>query len=145
VEISTDVRFIDILSHLATKFNAKIKTKNHRIVLKLNGIDEVKVFDTIANQIVTTMKSWHIAKHIALKDPQLIEVLTRYDQKTDLILASTLLEITPVMNLDSLYDFRLFQLKKRWDEVVSLVNDNVRHLACKGMYAEFLRFLIENI
>jgi hypothetical protein len=146
MEISSDTRFIDCLSHLADKFGVKITAQNSRIVLKLpKSIDADKLLGAVATQIITTMKSYYIQRHISLKDPRLIEILSRYDNKTDLIIASALLEITPKMLLDSIYDFRLTALKKRWDEVVSLVNDNAKHLACKSVYDDFLRFLIENI
>ena len=36
-------------------------------------------------------------------------------------------------------------MKKRWDEVIALVNDNAQNLICKGLFDELLRFLIQNM
>lgn len=146
MEIGSDARFAECLSYIGGKFGSPVRKTGDRFKLTLpNNTDKLKLFDAITYQIVTKMKTHYIEQNIQIKNPILIKVLSHYDKKTDLIIAASLVQITPVMLLDGLFDFRLTRLKKRWDEVISLVNDNVKNLICKGLFDELLRFLIQNM
>ena len=146
MEISTDARFIESLRYISRKFNLPVKQvgERYKLVLPLH-IDQDKYLDLIVHQVVTTMKGQYIYDKIKIKDSTLIRILVNYDKKTDIIIATTLIKITPVILLDALYDFGISKLKARWQEVVQLVNDNHVKLVQKNLYNELLRFLILNM
>ncbi len=146
MEISTDNRFVKNLQNIAKKFGIKITKDKDRTILKVSDkIDEYKLLDCIVNQIITSIKTEYIKSRIQIKDETLIRVLLNYDKKTDLIIASSLIEITPIMRLDAILDFRLSSIKKRWDEIIALVNTNYPKLINKEILNELLRYLIQNM
>lgn len=146
MEISTDERFLPCLEHLAQKFRGKIKHVNQRYILKLNNnIDRYQLFDSINNQIVTTMKAKYLQDRIFIKNKTLIKVLINYDKKSDTVIAGSIFQLSPRLLLDSVYDFSLNRLKCRWDEVIQLVNENRVHLTQTILFNELLRFLILNM
>ena len=125
MEISTDERFVFCLEHLAQKFHGQIKRTDMRYNLILNtGVDNFRLFDSIVNQIVTTMKGYYLQSKMRIKNKTLIKVLINYDKKSDTVIAGSLFQLTPQLLLDSIYDFALTRLKYRWDEVIQLVNEN---------------------
>ena len=146
MKISTDERFIICLNHLAQKFHGRITQESNRSVLTLpDKVDHYRLFGSIVNQIVTTMKSIYLSKKIRIKNKTLIKVLINYDKKSDTVIAGSLLQLTPHLLLDSLYDFALSRLKCRWDEVAQLVNENYLQLTQTVLFNELLRFLILNM
>ncbi len=146
MEISTDERFISSLKHLAQKFNGQIKCNHHRYVLNLKqNINQYQLLDCITNQIVTVMKAKYLWDRLYIKNDTLIKVLVNYDKKSDTVIANSIFQLTPRILLDSLYDFALYRLKCRWDEVIQLVNENHLQLTQKVLFNELLRFLILNM
>lgn len=146
MEISTDERFVSCLEHLAQKFHGQIKQTDTRYILVLNtDIDTFRLFDSIVNQIVTTMKSFYLQSKIRIKNKTLIKVLINYDKKSDTVIAGSLFQLAPLILLDSIYDFALTRLKCRWDEVIQLVNENYIQLTQTVLFNELLRFLILNM
>ena len=148
MEISTDERFVTCLEHLAHKFQSQTKlvNDNGRYRLKFNSkVNRFKLFDSIVNQIVTTMKAQYLQTKIRIKNDILIKVLINYDKKSDTIIAGSLFQLSPHLLLDSVYDFALDRLKHRWDEVIQLVNENYLQLTQTFFFNELLRFLILNM
>lgn len=146
MEISTDERFVFCLEHLAQKFHGQIKRTDMRYNLILNtGVDNFRLFDSIVNQIVTTMKGYYLQSKMRIKNKTLIKVLINYDKKSDTVIAGSLFQLTPQLLLDSIYDFALTRLKCRWDEVIQLVNENYFQLTQTVLFNELLRFLILNM
>ena len=146
MEISTDERFVACLKHLAQKFQGQIKHEAERYVLTLKPhVDQYQLFDSIVNQVVTTMKAQYLHQKLRIKNSTLIKVLVNYDKKSDTVIAGSLLQLTPKLLLDSVYDFSLSRLKCRWDEVIQLVNENYLQLTQTVLFNELLRFLILNM
>ncbi len=146
MKISTDERFKSCIEHLALKFHGKIIIVNERYVLTLKPtVDRYKLFDSIINQIVTTMKAHYLRNKIRIKNDTLIKVLINYDKKSDTVIAGSLFQLSTQILLDSIYDFALSRLKCRWDEVIQLVNENHRQLTQTVLFNELLRFLILNM
>ncbi len=146
MEISTDERFVSCLEHLAHKFHGQTKLNNNRYYLKLNTkTNRFQLFDSIVNQIVTTMKAQYLQTKIKIKNNTLVKVLINYDKKSDAVIAGSLFQLSPHILLDSLYDFALDRLKRRWDEVIQLVNENYWQLTQTFFFNELLRFLIFNM
>lgn len=145
MEISTDERFRFCLEHLAKKFHCEVQHNGQRYFLHLTRINRYQLFDSIVNQIVTTMKTIYLQERIKIKNKTLVKVLINYDKKSDTVIAGSLFKMTPKILLDSIYDFSLTRLKYRWDEVVQLVNENYSQLTQKVLFNELLRFLILNM
>lgn len=146
MEISTDERFLICLEHLAQKFHGQIKHQSARYTLTLtHHVNRYQLFDSITNQIVTTMKAQYLKNKIRIKNDTLIKVLINYDKKSDTVIAGSLFQLSPQMLLDSIYDFSLSRLKCRWDEVIQLVNENHLQLTQTVLFNELLRFLIMNM
>lgn len=146
MEISTDERFVTCLRHIADKFHLPVKRtgERYKLVLPLT-VDHDQYLDLIVHQIVTTMKGQYIHQKIKIKNETLIRILVNYDKKTDIIIATTLIKITPVILLDAVFDFGINKLKTRWNEVIQLVNENHHKLAQKELFNELIRFLIMNM
>ena len=146
MEISTDERFLTCLEHLSHKFHGAVKLVDNRYVLQLHRrFNHYQLFDSIVNQIVTTMKATYLRSKIKIKNNTLIKVLINYDKKSDTVIAGSLFQLAPKLLLDSIYDFCLTRLKYRWNEVIQLVNENYLQLTQKVMFDELLRFLILNM
>lgn len=146
MKISTDERFLSCLEYLAQKFNGKIRHTLNRYYLNLKTkTDNFQLYDSIINQIVTTMKGFYLQNKLKIKNKTLVKVLINYDKKSDTIIAGSLFNLTPEILLDSIYDFSLTRLKYRWNEVIQLVNDNYPQLSQKVIFNELLRFLIVNM
>ncbi len=146
MEISTDERFLTCLEYLSKKYRGHIKLINQRYILTLpSQVNRYRLFDSIVNQIVTTIKADYLQNKIRIKHKTLIKVLINYDKKSDTVIAGSLFELTPRILLDSIYDFKLDPLKRRWDEVIKLVNENYIQLTQNAMFNELLRFLILNM
>ena len=146
MKISTDERFYTCLQHLAKKFGGQITNNQDRYCLQLKErINKYQLFDSIVNQIVTNMKAFYLNQKLKIKNKTLVKVLINYDKKSDIVIAGSLLSITPTILLDSIYDFCLTRLKCRWNEVIQLVNENYIQLTQKVLFNELLRFLIVNM
>lgn len=146
MKISTDERFYTCLQHLAKKFGGQITNNQDRYFLQLKGrVNKYQLFDSIVNQIVTNMKAFYLNQKLKIKNKTLVKVLINYDKKSDIVIAGSLLSITPTILLDSIYDFCLTRLKCRWNEVIQLVNENYIQLTQKVLFNELLRFLIVNM
>lgn len=109
------------------------------------------IVNAIADIIVTDCKAYYIATrtNLPMQDTltkhAFIKALSEFDSSADKIIAKSLLKLTPTFFLDSFYQFMLFPLKTRWQEVINLANENVCYLVCDKTFAELLRFLISNI
>jgi len=145
------------------KVTAKISDIEGRKSLKiaLNDNKEIKaselnklfqvVTDSIADVVITDFKSSYIEDSIRFiaKDQisrhAFIRALSNFDRDSDKALAKSLIKLTPNFLLDSFCNFKLDDLKTRWNEVCNLANENASHLMCAGTFRELLRFLISNL
>ena len=166
--ITTDNRFASGLAKICSNverlfskensIDIKKKVKDSRTSLEIKIGDsslERRVYSVLVNQLarllITDAKSLYIQNNMRLVIPDevnrqaFVHALSSFDKETDLLIAKSLLVLTPHFALDSFYDFRVQPLKKRWQEVVHLANDNQAYLVCPRTFCELLRFLISNI
>ena len=74
-----------------------------------------------------------------------VKALLMFDVNTDKrIIKQKLLSINSIV-IDSFFDFRLHVLKKRWNDLVNLANDNIMYLMSRDTIIELLKFLISNL
>ena len=146
MQISSDERFRCSLEYLAHKFHQPLHKIDGRYTLTLPAsTDKYQYQDAIVYQVTTAMKKQYLQDNLKIKDLTLIKVLVNYDRKTDIIIATALINVTPIILFDAIYNFGIAKLKCRWDEIIGLVNDNYRQLANPMLFNELLRYLIINL
>jgi len=129
-----------------------VKSESRHVLRISTKIDIAgNLSDCIADIVITDCKTYYINERIKLPiGDNLVacaftSALSTFDRDTDKIIAKTLIRLTPQINLDSFYEFGLYVLKSRWDEVCLLANENRCYLLCQSTFMELLRFLISNI
>lgn len=104
------------------------------------------LFDAIAEAIIRGYKEEYLKQRIKLKVPawafeSFIKALVMFDKSVDKQIIYKKLHPARELNLDSLYNFRLWELTKHWQEICALVGEN-SHLLSDGTFAELMRFLL---
>lgn len=109
------------------------------------------VRDGITELVSTVCKMCYIdggLKHLNLHRPSyrlLLHTLVAFDRECERKILSELVCVSRTMSLDGIYDFRIGELKKRWDEICSLITGNAAFLHDEMTLNELLRFLISAI
>ena len=75
----------------------------------------------------------------------LLHTLVAFDRECERELLLSIVKVTPFISLDGLFDFRLSELKKRWDEICTLIISNASFLHDELTLNELLRFLVSAI
>lgn len=75
----------------------------------------------------------------------LLHTLVAFDRECERELIYKIIEVRPSISLDGYYNFRLSELKKRWDEICSLITGNASFLYDELTLNELLRFLVSAI
>ena len=155
--VSADKRFASSLEYISTRLGAvKVglkQTPNKLVVNACKNTEMVAatILDALCEVIVTDCKAHYIREKLRVKitDPVMqcafIRALSTFDYETDKLLVGGLLKLTPTFLLSSFYDFCLDDLKKRWDEVCVLANENIALLLVERNLNELIRFLIQSI
>ena len=75
----------------------------------------------------------------------LLKALVLFDSDSDKKYIKQKLDFSSDLYLDSVYNFKLTALKKRWAEVVELTNENKDGLLTSDTFLDLLKFLIATI
>ncbi len=106
------------------------------------------VFDAISEAIVRNYKERFLLKNInissvdELTEAAFVKALTMFDKESDKAFIKSKLCPCKEIAIDSFYNFKLWQLEKRWKEIASLVSENSNFLLMSGSFEELMRFLI---
>ena len=73
------------------------------------------------------------------------KALVVFDRETDRYIVTHNLKLNEKFFIESFYDFRLRQLRSKWQELIKLANENANYLLCNDTFIDLLKFLIENI
>lgn len=73
------------------------------------------------------------------------KALLNFDKETDFYIISKNLDLNKNLYLDSFYNFKLKALKSKWEELVSLANENSDYLVSPDAFFDLLKFLIDNL
>ena len=156
-EISSDERFAGSLRYIVRRLAGagticEIARGERMTVLVRSKVDITGVLiDALADIIITDCKAYYIDENIKLPIRDrlsacaFVSVLSAFDRDTDKVIAKTLVRLTGRLHLDSLYEFGLYLLKSRWDEVIQLANENICYLVCQKTFMELLHFLLSNV
>ena len=74
-----------------------------------------------------------------------LKALVVFDSDTDKEIIIERLDLKTDVVVKSFVDFRLTFLKRKWDELVSLANDNAMYLVSEDAFGELIKFLISNL
>jgi len=158
VVVESDERFSTSLGYVkgrveAVGAKAILRTqKDGTVRLDVRNLADVEVLrDAIADVIVNDCKAHYILENMKLPirdsfDRHLfISALCEFDREMDKYLTMEILQMTPTIVLSGYYDFKLGNLKIRWDEICMIANENIENLVAEGNFFELLRYLISNL
>lgn len=109
------------------------------------------ICDAIADIITTDFKldyinkNLHLPIHNQLNLDALKKALVVFDRETDRYIVTHNLKLNDKFFIESFYEFRLRQLRSKWQELIKLANENANYLLCNDTFIDLLKFLIENI
>ena len=109
------------------------------------------LFNTLCEAIIKSYKFEYFMKNIKLHlnnkitEVAFLKALTMFDKNSDKEIIKKYIPLSGEVLIDSLYNFRLWELEKRWDEVIKLVEDNKGYLLLSGSFVDLMKFLILSI
>ena len=109
------------------------------------------LFDVICEAIIKSYKYEYFLNNIKLHlnnrvtEVAFLKALTMFDKTSDKEIIKKYIPISGEILLDSLYNFRLWELEKRWREVIKLVEDNKGYLLLSGSFIDLMKFLLLSI
>ncbi len=104
--------------------------------------------DAVCEAIIRGYKEDYLKKHLKIKFlgrvalATFIKALTMFDKQGDKDIIKKQLTPFSELNIDSFYNFRLWELEKRWKDICLLVSENSSHLLVSGSFQELMKFLI---
>ncbi len=109
------------------------------------------LFDGISDVIIKSYKYEYFATHLNLHlnnkvtEIAFLKALAVFDKATDKQIIKKYIPLSGDILIDSLYNFRLWELEKRWDEVIKLVEENKGYLLLSGSFLDLMKFLLLSI
>ena len=108
-----------------------------------------KVLCVVASEVVSYYKFKFLSENISefnmldsKKRSALIKALAEFDKDTDTNIVKKNLVFTNSILIDSLYHFKLGELKERWNEIAVLVSSSMPNLLAGDCLDDMLKFLI---
>jgi len=106
------------------------------------------IYDAVAEVIIKDYKEEFLRENLKLEMNNevskyaFIKALTMFDKSSDKLIIKKQLTGCEEIVIDSLYNFRLWELTKRWREIAELVSENSSYLIMSGTFLELMKFLI---
>jgi len=155
ISIRSDERFASCLPYVGerlarSKIDVKLAPLECLIERRTKALQE-HLISALSEVIVVDCKAHFIESNLKLPIQNklhkhaFIRALCEFDYETDKMIASALLQLGDEFLLHSFYDFCTDKLKTRWQEAITLANDNLPHLLCGQNFCELLRFLVSTI
>ncbi len=107
--------------------------------------------ERLAEVILTVYKKNYIKNGLNFEQPQttnmniFLQALYCFDSDIDKQIILERIKLKDKLYLGSFIDFRLKFLKCKWDELVTLANDNIMYLLSDDSFIELIKFLISNL
>lgn len=73
------------------------------------------------------------------------KALVNFDSETDKFMIKRSLDLESDIYLESFYHFKLKSLKNKWNELVSLANENRDYFLSNESFVDLLKFLVDNL
>ena len=110
------------------------------------------VLSNIVTEIIcTNFKQNYLNKNLVLPELDKASVcafkkaLLNFDKETDKFIIKKNLSLEKNLYVESFYHFRLKPLQSKWEELVSLSNENKEYLISKDSFIDLLKFLVDNL
>lgn len=109
------------------------------------------ISNLISNIICEDYKMKYLMENISLPNLDsvsknaFIQALLGFDKETDKYIVQKFLVLENALDLESLYYFKLSQLRDKWKELVQIANDNKTYLSSNETLIELLKFLVDNL
>lgn len=106
------------------------------------------LFDVVSDVIIRDYKEEVILANLKIKTNDKLtfttfaKALTMFDRNSDKEFIKSKLSPAKVINIDSFYLFRLWELEKRWKDIALLVSENSNYLMMSGALSDLMKFLI---
>ncbi len=107
--------------------------------------------NTISEIICTKFKSDFLNKYLVLPELDKASIcafkkaLLNFDRETDRFIIKKNLVLEKNLYVESFYYFRLKSLQTKWEELVSLSNENKEYLISRESFIDLLKFLVDNL
>lgn len=128
---------------------------NFYIILACPLIEKVRFSRLLESCIIKAIsnfyKEQYLERHLILPMHEKMSLtafkraLINFDKETDFYIISKNLQLEKTLYLDSFYEFRLSALRNKWDELITLANDNSEYLIGEEPFFDLLKFLIDNL
>lgn len=126
-----------------------------RVLIAIPIIERFKIHNYIREKIAETILLFYKKEYILSKldfditkiiDMQIfLKALIVFDSDIDKEIILERLKFDSNLIINSFINFRLSFLKRKWNELVSLANDNEMYLLSKDTFLELIKFLISNL
>jgi len=109
------------------------------------------LLSTITEVVCTKFKSDFLNKSLLLPELDNASLyafkraLLNFDRETDKFIIKKNLILEDNLFLESFYRFRLQSLLDKWEELVSLSNENKEYLISRESFIDLLKFLVDNL
>ena len=87
----------------------------------------------------------HLPIHENMSYMAFKKALLAFDKETDFYIISKHLELEKDFYIDSFYNFKLKALRDKWQELITLANENSDYLVSNEAFFDLLKFLIDNL
>ena len=151
--------FFDKIKKDVLKFNGlTVYAKQDEIIKIVLAVDkqhqpetEIIILKAVGDLICNFFKSTFLNKYLFLPNQDEMSVLAfkkaliNFDKETDYFLVSKHFSFKENLFVESFYQFKLVQLREKWQELVRLANDNREYLVSADAFNDLLKFLIDNL
>ncbi len=109
------------------------------------------IANTVSEIICTNFKSDYLNKYLVLPELDQTSIsafkkaLLNFDRETDKFIIKKNLILKDNLYIESFYNFRLRALQDKWEELVSLSNENKEYLISRDSFIDLLKFLVDNL
>lgn len=119
-----------------------------------DGICELakkKITSVIIDMICSDLKDKFLDKYLILPNQNKMGViafkqaLLNFDRETDKFIIKKNLKLENDLFLESFFFFKLKTLQNKWNELVSLANENRDYLLTDESFIDLLKFLVDNL
>lgn len=164
--MSINKSYIEWFNSIEKVLSIKLKSHSAIMASKLNGsrldisiacetnhkTDVVQIIkSSISDMYLTVCKFNYLNEKLFLpylKDDSkniLLHTLVAFDRECEASIIEENLVLDNSFALDGFFNFRLKDLKKRWDEIVDLAKNNAMHLSNEETLNELIRFLMSAV
>lgn len=107
--------------------------------------------NAVTEIICTKFKTDFLNKYLILPELDMASIcafkkaLLNFDRETDKFIIKKNLSLEKNLYIESFYHFRLKSLQVKWEELVSLSNENKEYLISRESFIDLLKFLVDNL